>query len=101
MSLQPTILSDGSSPDDAHPTVQIDRSDAIERYRYTCPNGHIDWDRTNNHVWCRSCREQAEHGVDIDPEHWVIYDKREDREIPWHAVELVSDRGNWIPKSAD
>ncbi|NLV14378.1 hypothetical protein GOC77_14010 [Haloarcula argentinensis] len=71
----------------------MDRSRTREKWRYTCPNGHTDWDCTNNHVWCRGCRRQLEAGdEDISPEHWEIYDKQRDRYIPWSAVRLVHRR---------
>lgn len=89
MSLRP--VGDGSSIADREPTVVIDPDDESQRWRYRCPNGHTDWDRTNNHVWCRSCRHQAENGDDLDPEHWFIVDSKTDEEIPWSAVE-VRDR---------
>lgn len=73
-------------------TVEIDRRDETERWRYVCPNGHTDWDRTNNHIWCRSCRHQHEHGADMDPEHWHLVDRRTDDEIPWRAVEIVGEK---------
>lgn len=69
-------------------TVSIDRS-GPERYRYVCPNGHTDWDRTNNHLWCRACRRQHEAGDDVTPEHWTLYDKRDDQTIHWSNVELI------------
>jgi hypothetical protein len=73
--------------DDDDLVVTIDRSDDAQRYRYVCPNGHIDWDRTNNHVWCRGCRRRIENGDDaIDAEHYEILDKRKNRLIPWDQV---------------
>lgn len=68
----------------------IDRSEFSDRARYTCPNGHIDWDRTNSHIWCRGCRRLVDNGHDdIDPEHYEIYDKRESLNIDWENVELI------------
>ncbi|MFC7047311.1 hypothetical protein ACFQH6_19550 [Halobacteriaceae archaeon GCM10025711] len=83
-----SVAGDGSSCTDAHDIVVIDRSSDGEPYRYVCPNGHANWDRTNNHIWCQSCRRQYENGEDIDPEHWSIYDKRDDVYIPWSAVRV-------------
>jgi len=72
--------------------VVIDRSDEIERYRFVCPRRHTTWDRTNNHIWCPSCRREDEHSnEDVDPEHYYIYDKAEDRKIPWEDVVLSED----------
>ena len=68
-------------------TVRVNRR--AERFRYRCPNGHTTWDRTNNHVWCPSCRRQAEQGRDVDPEHHRIVDAKRDIEIPWERVEVI------------
>jgi len=68
-------------------TVTIDRT-GPDRYRYVCPNGHTNWDRTNNHIWCPECRRQAEHGADVEPEHWEIHDKKTGETIPWSAIQL-------------
>lgn len=35
--------------------VEIDENDTLDRYRYLCPNGHTNWERTNNHFWCATC----------------------------------------------
>lgn len=83
------LRGDGSSVADRHPTVRIDRSSTADRWRFVCPNGHTDWDRTNSHLWCRSCRHQHEHGADMDPEHWHLVDRQTGEEIPWSAIELV------------
>jgi len=73
---------------DADRVVELDRSREADRWRYTCPYGHTDWDRTNNHAWCPGCRRAAESGHDIDPEHYQILDKREKELIPWEQVIL-------------
>ena len=82
----------GDPPGDPDPrdTIQIDRT-GPERYRYTCPNGHPQWDRTNNHIWCPGCQRQAEQGADISPEHWELLDKKTDETIPWNRVEIVAE----------
>lgn len=85
---QGELAGDGSSVEDSRPTVTISRAGA-ERYRYVCPNGHIDWDRTNAHIWCRSCRQQNENGDDVTPEHWEIHDKKHDRNVHWSRVRVV------------
>jgi hypothetical protein len=77
------------TPDADDATVEIDRSEFADRARYTCPRGHMDWDKTNNHIWCRGCRRQADAGEDVDPEYYVVYDKKTDSEIPWDKVRLV------------
>jgi hypothetical protein len=79
---------DGSAHADAPPTVEISRSGAA-KWRWRCPNGHTDWDATNNHIWCRGCRRAAENGADVDPEHWEIVDERTGDTVAWSAIEIV------------
>lgn len=81
-------VADGSSVADAEDVVEIDRSTFLDRARYVCPNGHTDWDRTNSHIWCASCA-RASGGADVDPEHYEIYDKKNDETIAWSRVRLV------------
>lgn len=70
--------------------VEVDRS-GPSKFRWTCPRGHVKWDRTNNHVWCHSCRQQAEAGEDVDPEHFEIVDQKTGESIPWSAIEVVGE----------
>lgn len=86
-----TMKADGSAAADARAIVEIDRSKTSHRWRYRCPNGHVDWDRTNSHVWCRGCLRAAEAGDDVDPEHYHIIDQRTGEEIPWSSVRVVTD----------
>lgn len=82
------IETDGSAEADAE-RVRIDRT--AEPYRWVCPNGHVDWSRTNNHVWCRSCRRQHEAGADVTPEHYEILDRKTEERLPWSAVVPAED----------
>jgi len=84
------LAADGSAAKDARPAVRIDRSQASVRYRYLCPNGHIDWSPTNNHLWCKGCRRRYEAGdEDVDAEHYHVVDKKTGEKIGWERVELV------------
>ncbi|SEO72774.1 hypothetical protein SAMN05216388_1017121 [Halorientalis persicus] len=83
------IVADGSAVGDAR-RVEIDRGD--EPMRWRCPNGHVSWDRTNNHLWCPSCRRQAEAGDDVEPEHWELVDAKTDRTIPYSAVRFAGEQ---------
>lgn len=85
------LLTDGSAAVDAGKPVRIDRTNPADRYRYVCPNGHVNWDRTNNHIWCRSCRRQCEAGDDVDPEHYELLDKKTGERIDWSRVRLAED----------
>jgi len=43
-------------------TVRIE--DENDRWRFTCPRGHRDWEPTNHHFWCAKCaRLQGIDGV--------------------------------------
>lgn len=83
-----TLRADGSSLEDAPKRVVIDRSNATDRWRYTCPNGHVNWARTNSHIWCRGCSQANRHDNDVDPEHYEIHDNKTGEIIPWSAVVL-------------
>jgi hypothetical protein len=83
---------DGSAPADARDRVEIDPTDDSDRWRYVCPNGHHNWDRTNNHIWCQSCRRQIEAGEDVDAEHYHLVDKRTGEEISWSAIVIAEPR---------
>jgi len=39
-------------PDDRE---EIDLGDETDRWRYTCPHGHREWEPTNHHFWCAGC----------------------------------------------
>lgn len=80
---------DESSVQDGHPTVVIDRSIPAQRWRWTCPNGHMSWAPTNAHVWCKGCRRQHEAGDDVDPEHYHLMDAKTGATVPYAAVEIV------------
>lgn len=71
--------------------VEIDRSDFVQRHRYVCSERrmHSDWDKTNNHIWCRGCRRQCDAGDDVDPEKYEIYDRKREETIAWERVRLI------------
>lgn len=83
-----TIQADGSSVRDAPEPRRIDRSKFTDRSRYTCPEGHVDWSPTNNHLWCATCRRQYEHGRDVDPEHYELIDQKTGERVDWSRVIL-------------
>lgn len=85
------LIGDGSAIQDSHPLVLVDRE--AEPYRWRCgERAHTDWDRTNSHIWCRGCLRQHEAGDDdVDPEHYEVWDAKEDRLVPWSAVVTPAD----------
>ncbi|WP_128478359.1 hypothetical protein [Halorussus pelagicus] len=34
---------------------EIRLEDESDRWKWVCPNGHRNWEPTNNHFWCPSC----------------------------------------------
>lgn len=79
---------DGRGRADGQPRVRIDRRDPLQKWRYTCPNGHANWDRTNSHIWCPECRRANEAGADVEVEHYELLDKKRGETIPWSTVEV-------------
>lgn len=92
---------DNNTPAEPHdPNIEsvdvivIDLQDTADRWRYTCPNGHRNWDRTNNHVWCQTCRRQYEAGEGNDPEHYELLDQKTGETVPWSRIRVAGD-GSW------
>lgn len=84
------LVGDGSALQDSHDPVLVDRE--AEPYRWRCgARAHTDWDRTNSHIWCRGCLRQHEAGDDADPEHYEVWDVKEERLVPWSAVVTPED----------
>jgi hypothetical protein len=91
-------MADGSAETDAHDRVEIDRSNAAERWRYTCPRGHTRWSPTNSHAWCAGCRQENENGADVDPEHYELLDQKTGETIPYSAVDLAEPARPRMPR---
>lgn len=87
MSQATHLRGDGSSVHDRRPTVTISTK-GHEKWRYRCPQGHCNWDRTNNHGWCPECAAAAAQGVDVDPEFWFVVDQKTGEEIAWERLEF-------------
>ncbi|SNZ18249.1 hypothetical protein SAMN06269185_3308 [Natronoarchaeum philippinense] len=83
---------DGSSVEDRRETIQINRSDDIDRMRFRCPNGHTRWTPTNSHVYCSSCGKARDSHRDADPEHYELLDKKTGELISWSRIELIDGR---------
>lgn len=54
--------------------LTINSSNDIERWRFVCPNGHTQWEPTNNHWWCRECANS--HDPDATPEFYELLDRK-------------------------
>lgn len=92
----PSLLLWVSSPRSAMSgtLVTIDLDDDLDRWRYTCPNGHRSWEPTNQHFWCSKCSQTW----DVDPEFWELRDRKTDEQIHRDRVGLSPNRGS--PKSS-
>ncbi len=85
------VVADGSALADAGERVVID-PDGDEPWRYRCPRGHTTWAPTNSHVWCKSCREQADAGEDVDPEWYELLDSKTGERIDYARIEVIEGR---------
>lgn len=57
-------------------TKEIDLADGYDRWRWTYPNGHYDWEPTNHHFWCATCT----HTTGVDGEFQELRDRKTDRQ---------------------
>ncbi|MWG34798.1 hypothetical protein [Halomarina oriensis] len=81
------LEADGSSQADAPPRVVIDSTDPLDRRRYRCPNGHVRFEPTNSHVFCRSCADAAKHDDSVSPDHYELFDAKTGEAVAWSQVE--------------
>jgi len=70
--------------------VTVNIEDRVDRWRFTCPNGHRSWEPTNHHFWCAKCARDA---VETDGVFHALRDKRDGREIAREDVRLVDRVG--------
>lgn len=68
--------------------VRIDVADPTVRWRYTCPNGHVQFEPTNGGVWCESCEKNFEIA---QAHHHHLIDQKTGEQIDWSRVELVEN----------
>lgn len=63
--------------------------DETDRWRFTCPRGHRDWEPTNHHFWCASCAR-----VDgVDGVFQELRDKRDGGLLAREDVQLLTPVG--------
>jgi len=68
-------------------TVRIE--DENDRWRFTCPRGHRDWEPTNHHFWCATCaRTEGVDGVFND-----LLDQKDDDLYARDEVRLLTPVG--------
>ncbi|WP_436927114.1 hypothetical protein [Halosimplex amylolyticum] len=72
---------------DEKKTVRIE--DENDRWRFTCPRGHRDWEPTNHHFWCATCaRAETVDGVFHE-----LLDQRTDELYARDEVQLLTPVG--------
>jgi 5-methylcytosine-specific restriction endonuclease McrA len=69
-------------------TVQID--DRVDRWRFTCPEGHRSWEPTNHHFWCAKCARDA---PESEGTFQRLRDTRDDRLLAREDVRLLDEVG--------
>lgn len=65
-------------------STTIHLEDEADRWRYTCPRGHRNWEPTNRHFFCQSCSRSHD---DVDPAFDALLDAKTGEAI--HRDELV------------
>lgn len=64
-----------------------------DRWRYTCPAGHRDWEPTNYHFWCAACARS--HDPRVDPSFHYLVDARTGAELAREDVDLIEPDGTF------
>jgi hypothetical protein len=74
------------------PTIKLD--DETDRWRWTCPQGHRNWEPTNNHFWCQTCAQSAaDHGEDVDPVFNELRDESDGETYGRDQLKLITPLG--------
>ncbi len=83
----PEFQSHSAMSADEKKTVRIE--DENDRWRFTCPRGHRDWEPTNHHFWCATCaRAETVDGVFHE-----LLDQRTDELYARDEVQLLTPVG--------
>ena len=68
--------------------TEIDLTDEVDRWRYTCPHGHREWEPTNHHFWCAACGR-----ADVAATFDTLRDRKTGRELAREDIRLVDPTG--------
>lgn len=63
--------------------------DETDRWRFTCPRGHRDWEPTNHHFWCAACARVE----DVDGVFQELRDARDGGLLGRDEVRLLTPVG--------
>lgn len=69
----------------------IDLDDEHDRRKWRCPRGHMSWEPTNNHFWCKACSD----GWDVDPEFAELVNDATGEMLERDEVELITEMGHY------
>jgi len=74
--------------------LDIDRSEATDRWRFVCPSGHRTWEPMARHFWCKSCADAARSGPGgPDPTFDALRDTRTGDLLEREEVRFVEEPG--------
>ncbi|MFC7044127.1 hypothetical protein ACFQH6_00735 [Halobacteriaceae archaeon GCM10025711] len=66
--------------------VQIDTRDPADRWRYTCPKGHRNWEPSSDGFHCRTCDERPWFDQAVFDD---LRDERTGNLVPRRRIRLV------------
>jgi len=67
---------------------RINLDEKLDRWRWTCPNGHRNWEPTNNHFWCQACAR-----ADLEAVFQELHDTRTGETHERDELQLVTEWG--------
>ena len=71
-------------------STTIHLEDETDRWRFTCPRGHRNWEPTNRHFWCQTCSRSHD---DVDPAFDALHDAKTGESIHRDELELLTPVG--------
>jgi hypothetical protein len=78
-------------------SVRIRLEDETDRWKWVCPNGHRNWEPTNNHFWCQTCARHPE----ADGEFSELRDKTTGEVHDRDNLELLTPAGPYQDLRSD
>lgn len=66
--------------------VDIDRSDEVTRWQYTCPRYHVRWRERDGYIHCWGCAERG-----FDPDYEYIRDRATGARLQIDEFRIVNE----------
>lgn len=67
-----------------------------DRWQWRCPEGHTQWEPTNDHWWCQQCASSWRE--DVDPVFYELRNVKTGENAERHEVTLMTDVGPMKPR---